>query len=784
MLSRSDLDLLVDGNIYSNSQELITGPVLNTVLKEMTDSLYRPFFAYLADPSGISGAQGGISQGDAIIFSRADGLLDYDSNLSYVKAGQSALMLGGNDLTSVNHLFYVTGDVILNYQQVGFAFKMKGSILDSLIYADAGSDLIGFGTDQPVERFTFDNGNFIWNSAGGAYTATFSGDTAASLLVISGPTDTVSVDGGKFNFNPAQGNYSSTFSGANAASLFVVHGGSDRVSINRGTTTATTYLFTIGDSTTLSASSGSQGLAQIVGDVSQSSTAGYTGLLVNLTETSTGSATKLLADFRIGSSTLFRTVIDNKANFGMGSISFGINATNTFAIADGTAPTTSVSSAGLIYAEEIITNNVAIHTRDSQNRIMYFGEKFGMRSNHNLSIATNNTTWTTLDTSGRWGYLTNAPTHTLTQGSTGTGYVHYNTADQVTNFRSGALGFDVDSNFTLSMTNGGSVTTGATRIVGHLNGSSEARIVIIGLPNSNTGTGSHLLRTHGAPETSNSRPYNIEVISQATSGAGILFRARRTTSGILNTTNFPHFAIIGASRTTANEHRGYFWIATNPNTSSNLPVEVARFDDAGNFLLGGTDTPTSATKSFVQSIGVAPSANLTGTYSLYCDIISPGNATAHIRAENGEIMYFGEKFGMRSNHNLSIATNNTEVGRWTVDGNLLLGTTTESGRKVLAVANGNAPSTASASLIYFYSANDPNGDAAPHWLTAANTVIKLYTHTALTTTIAYSAPTATQVTPWGFASQTNFNNTVNQIANNTTRLDEIETRLKNFGLLP
>jgi len=60
---------------------------------------------------------------------------------------------------------------------------------------------------------------------------------------------------------------------------------------------------------TISASSGSQTIISITPTISQSSTAGYTALLVNPTETTTGSGSKLLADFQVGGSS--KAKIDN-----------------------------------------------------------------------------------------------------------------------------------------------------------------------------------------------------------------------------------------------------------------------------------------------------------------------------------------------------------------------------------------------------------------------------------------------------------------------------------------
>jgi hypothetical protein len=59
----------------------------------------------------------------------------------------------------------------------------------------------------------------------------------------------------------------------------------------------------------LSASSGVQSALTLAPTLTQTSTAGYTALLVNPTETTTGSGAKLLADFQVGSSS--KASIDN-----------------------------------------------------------------------------------------------------------------------------------------------------------------------------------------------------------------------------------------------------------------------------------------------------------------------------------------------------------------------------------------------------------------------------------------------------------------------------------------
>jgi hypothetical protein len=75
------------------------------------------------------------------------------------------------------------------------------------------------------------------------------------------------------------------------------------------------------------ASSGNQTILAVSPTMNQSSTAGYTMLLVNPTETATGSGTKRLIDAQVGGSTRFN--VDNSGNvFTNGTLDLG-NASDT-----------------------------------------------------------------------------------------------------------------------------------------------------------------------------------------------------------------------------------------------------------------------------------------------------------------------------------------------------------------------------------------------------------------------------------------------------------------------
>lgn len=74
---------------------------------------------------------------------------------------------------------------------------------------------------------------------------------------------------------------------------------------------------TIGVTGTYTASSGVENNFRVAPTINQSSTAGYTALLVNPTETATGSGTKLLADFQVGGTS--KVNITNVGNLGIGT---------------------------------------------------------------------------------------------------------------------------------------------------------------------------------------------------------------------------------------------------------------------------------------------------------------------------------------------------------------------------------------------------------------------------------------------------------------------------------
>jgi hypothetical protein len=106
--------------------------------------------------------------------------------------------------------------------------------------------------------------------------------------------------------------------------------------INAYSLTALGYLTL---NTTLNATSGTQYGLQVNPTINQSSTAGYTAVRVNATQTATGSGTKLLADLQVGGTSKF--TVDNAGN---ATANNTLNGFTTTATASGTTTLTVAST--------------------------------------------------------------------------------------------------------------------------------------------------------------------------------------------------------------------------------------------------------------------------------------------------------------------------------------------------------------------------------------------------------------------------------------------------------
>lgn len=146
------------------------------------------------------------------------------------------------------------------------------------------------GTERLVAAWS---GNVfsLLTEANGGTARNFTSGTAASSITASGSV------GGFFALNGSSGGHTQVSPASSNVGLWL------RSLVSSSTTTAGVRL--VGNSTAFTASSGSQTPALIDPDINQSGTAGYTALRVNVTESGTGSGTKLLLSTDVGGASRF-----------------------------------------------------------------------------------------------------------------------------------------------------------------------------------------------------------------------------------------------------------------------------------------------------------------------------------------------------------------------------------------------------------------------------------------------------------------------------------------------
>jgi len=105
----------------------------------------------------------------------------------------------------------------------------------------------------------------------------------------------------------------------------------------------------------------------------------------------------------------------------------------------------------------------------------------------------------------------------------------------------------------------------------------------------------------------------------------------------------------------------YFYADNTTNIGIRTPNNAFTIIENGNFLFtnnSGIQTGSGKNNILLQS-ATAPSTNIADYIYMYSADISAGNAAFHTRAEGAHIFYAGVNVGMRSNHNLQLAANNT-----------------------------------------------------------------------------------------------------------------------------
>lgn len=133
----------------------------------------------------------------------------------------------------------------------------------------------------------------------------------------------------------ALANTDGNFIVGNGSAWVVESGDTARTSLGLGTGDSPTFAGLTVD-TNLTASSGIQTLASFAPTVTQTSSAGYTALLVNPTESSTGSGTKRLLDLQVGGASRFSVAntgaITNSSGSSTSTISSSAGGTKTLSV--------------------------------------------------------------------------------------------------------------------------------------------------------------------------------------------------------------------------------------------------------------------------------------------------------------------------------------------------------------------------------------------------------------------------------------------------------------------
>lgn len=225
----------------------------------------------------------------------------------------------------------------------------------------------------------------------------------------------------------------------NADALFTVKPSQDGTGVfqfarNLSTSNSKTLAIT----GTISNSSGIIYGVNLTPTYNQSGTAGYTALLINPTETATGSGAKNLIDAQVGGSSKFS--VDNNGNIRAAAL------LNTASFNNSRILMQSIGTQ--------IDRNIA-----DANSTLIVDNKNASSTGDILQLKNSGGTVVSVSQSGLVGIGTSAPTHSLTLNSTATGITLYNTADQTTNFER-VVHYWLSNTYTISSQIGG---TGAHR---------------------------------------------------------------------------------------------------------------------------------------------------------------------------------------------------------------------------------------------------------------------------------------------------------------------------------
>lgn len=248
-----------------------------------------------------------------------------------------------------------TDNTIVRFNGTGGGTQTSGVVIDD-------SDRLGLGTSAPTHSLTL-------SSTATGLTAYNTADQVTNYERLLG-----SWSGNVYTLRTEQagsGTVRNFILGSGTAALLTLNGASGSAVLAGGQATGAGPQVTLTNGVPMTSTSAVQNVAAITGTVNQSSTAGYTGLRINITETGTGSGTKSLLSAETGGTVRFAvsnvgtvtstgsTQARSTTAIPAGGISgYTFSTTSNFGIYFGSgAPTVSASKGSLYLRSDGSTTN-------------------------------------------------------------------------------------------------------------------------------------------------------------------------------------------------------------------------------------------------------------------------------------------------------------------------------------------------------------------------------------------------------------------------------------------